>query len=334
MFRFLPHRVYIPIVAAASLAGCAGLQSQRVAETDVVGIAYYMPMKYFALSVTKEGGKVTKLEWTESAAFPDLSQTYRLRFNPHWIGKTTVQIEVGSSGLLGVANTNTTDSAAELATIKAAAAFKVNAAKLDPTDKCAPDGVFLFLFPGPGSGDVCGVIAYKIAAVPPGKTSSKEDRAASPKSVNTDSRTDGVFYRVNRPYIATAQEPGGQQVSNLLFVPNESTTMLLPYGRTLFAANDGKVEFTDGVLHKYDQADEGELVALLKFPASIIGAYFTAVGNVFAAFSAKNAKDADLQLKELQINILKFKIEKCTEALDKGDKAALDSLQCGSLSSS
>ena len=107
--------------------------------------------------------------------------------------------------------------------------------------------------------------------------------------------------------------------------------MFLPFGQTLFAANDGKVTFDEGVLSTYKQDDQGELVALLQFPATILGAYFTAVGNIFSAFSSRDTNEANLKLKELKLSVLRDQIAKCMVALEANDKPALTALSCATL---
>lgn len=322
------------VVAAALLTGCAGLTSQRGADPDKLdGVAYFMPMKYFTLTVTKVGGTVTALEWSESAAFPDLRRTYSLRYNPHLIGKTSITVEVGSNGLLGVANTNTTDSTVELAKVVKQPPPGFKAMLLNKDDTCASDGSFVFLFmtPEDAAKPVCGNVKLSITRALTDSTTKPGD-LNSPVNIDNGATVPGIFYRLNRPYIATASADG-QHMTKLLFVPNESPNLLLPYGRTLFAANDGKIELTEGVLKKYEQANDGELVALLKFPASVLSAYFTAVGNVFSAFSARDKNEVDRLANELKMDALKRKLDKCKDAAQKKDDDTWKALQCDSIGS-
>lgn len=329
---FLWQRL-IACLSTLVLAGCAGLKSEVVDRTDKIsGVAYYMPLKAFVLTVTKAGDKVTKLDWKESPAIPDLRKTYSLSYHPHWIGKTTIDVSVAANGLLGVTNTTTTDSAAALAKIQPKA-FSVAAKTLQESDSCPTDGEFAFFLFEAGRGTVCGVVSYNIEAISVGNKPVDTPRDAGDASAAITQRQSGqgVFYRQNRPYTASASSEA-MLATSLLAMPNESPTMYLPFGRTLFAANDGKVTFEDGMLTSYKQSDEGELVALLQFPATIASAYFTAIGNIFTAFSNKDSKDAELKVKELKLDILQAQLAKCKAALDKGDTAALQTLGCASLS--
>ncbi|WP_326538789.1 hypothetical protein [Pseudorhodoferax sp.] len=326
-------------VIPALLAGCAGLKSEQVDDNKVSGVAYYMPMRAFVLTVTKEKGVVKSLAWAASDPVPDLRKAYSLAFNPHWIGKTKIDVVVGQSGLLGAANTATTSSITELSTVlnKSVAA---DARTIEPSNKCPDEGAFVFyLMKVSALGNVCGgEVEYAIKALAMGAPENPEDNnVGSPRHIDAKSSVQGVFYRVNRPYTASAWAIGPNKSmsvlsTNLLSVPNESPTMYLPFGKTLFAANDAKVTFSDGVLSKYVQEDEGELVALLQFPAKILGAYFTAIGNLFTAFSDKETNEAQLKLDEFKLALLADKLAKCKEALDKKDEAALTALSCSTLS--
>lgn len=321
------------LAVAALLAGCAGLTSQRDADPNQLeGVAYFMPMKYFTLTVTKEGGKVMGLEWSESTAFPDLSRAYALSYTPHLIGRTSVAVEVGDNGLLSSASTNTTDSNIELA--KVVASQKTNRAQLlSAKDNCTESGTFVFMFPSvketPES--VCVDVNLSIRLAATGGDSQATDHA-SPVHIKAGDKVPGIFYRLNRPYIATASAPGVFK-TKLLFTPNESPNYFLPFGRTLFAANDGKMELTEGVLKRYTQANDGELVALLNFPASVLSAYFNAVGNVFMAFQTQDMNQITRLENELKMDALRRKLDKCKSAAKAKDEATWASLQCDAIGS-
>lgn len=320
------------VVAAGTLAGCAGLTSQRSADPDrLEGVTYYMPMKYFSLTVTKSGGKVTGLDWSESAAFADLRRAYSLRYTPHLIGKTSISVEVGPSGLLGVANTSTTDSTVELAKVGRLSQPGFKALRLQTQDECAKDGSFVFMFSSPeeAPATVCGNVTVGIKRALSDSTNAAGN-VNSPLHIDDGAVVPGVFYRVNRPYIATASAEG-QHITKLLFVPNESPNLLLPYGRTLFAANDGKIELVEGILKKYEQANDGELVAMLKFPATVLSAYFTAVGNVFSAFAGRDENEVDRLANELKLDAIKRKLDKCKDAAQRKDDDAWKALQCDAI---
>lgn len=332
--------VLLPLV----FTGCAGLKSTKTDASNLEGVAYYMPMRAFILKVTTVGGAVTTLTWEVSPSLPDLRQAYSLNFDPHWIGKTTIDVAVGPSGLLGSANTSTTSSIAEIAKMQSAAAA-AKAKMLASQEECPTDDTFVFYILAPTKdGVVCkkgdgNAVQYRIDALQLlGAEDSKTAKSARPLHVPAEGSVQGVFYRMERPYTASAWSTTGankaisQLATSLLSVPNESPTMYLPFGRTLFAANDAKVTFTEGVLSKYAQADEGELVAFLQFPATILGAYFSAVGNIFGAFSTRDVKDAQLRLQQLKLDIFADQLAKCKAALDKGDSAALTALACDKLS--
>lgn len=331
----LLFRSLLALSVVSMMTACAGLKSQQADQDRVSGVAYYMPKRAFMLTVTTVVGEIKELKWEVSPAMPDLTKTYSLRYHPHWIGKTTIDVAVGPNGLLGVANTATTDSATELKKIVAAASTaKTRTLKAD--EACPRNASFTFYFFEPAEGTRCsGLVEFRIEPVPldsAGKAPASGHKN-SPRQIESNESRQGIFYRQDRPYILTAWSPRDAALTtSLLSAPNQSPTMFLPYGRTLFAANDGKVTFNEGVLSTYKQDDDGELVALLKFPAAILGAYFIAIGNVFSAFSAKDADDYNLKIKEVKLGILREKLAKCVAALETNDKPALEALDCANLS--
>ena len=337
----------LPCVLAAALAGCAGIESAPVGGQDVVeGVAYHLPMRYFQLKVTVVDQTVTALDWSTSEAFADPRQAFALRYNAHLIGKTTVKVEVNSKGLLSTANTATTDSIAALATVqptKAQEKPSILPLKTEadaPVNRCPANGDYVFVFDRPEQIQLlCGQsVDVRIAHAPAGAAANlpAAGASASDGAPATLARTPGIYYRINRAYLATAQAPvSGSKASvgqtKLLLAPNDSPTVLLPFGRTVFAANDGDITLVDGVLQTYEQANDGELAALLKFPASMLGAYFSAVGNVFGAFTERDMRALAVRQADLKNDILRFKLDRCMDALKKNDTAALQTLQCDAL---
>ncbi len=337
----------LPCLLAAALAGCAGIESAPVGGQDVVeGVAYHLPMRFFQLKVTVADQKVTALDWSTSEAFADPARAFVLRYNAHLIGKTTVKVEVNSKGLLSTANTATTDSIAALGTVqpnKVQEKPSILPSKTEadaPVDRCPANGDYVFVFDKPEQTKIlCGQwIDVRIARAPAGAADNLPAAGASSPAgaPATLARTPGIYYRINRAFLATAQAPvSGSKASvgqsKLLLAPNDSPTVLLPFGRTVFAANDGDITLVDGVLQAYEQANDGELAAMLKFPASMLGAYFSAVGNVFNAFTERDTRALSVRQADLKNDILRFKLDRCLDALKKNDTAALQSLQCDAL---
>jgi len=323
---------------AVTLQGCAGIQSNVLKEQQKVeGLAYHLPMRYFVLTVVRAKGSTTGADWSESEVVADTRKTYALQYNPHLIGKTETTLEASVAGLLGTANTKTTDSAAALAEVVETKRLLMKGAFAKMEGECGADGTFVYLFEGTTTpARLCGDIEYGVTPLPLAGVGLKAASAAKPADADMGiDAAAGVFYRQQRPYIAHVRAGAGSAIvvetSKILLAPNESPVMLLPYARTLFAANDGKITLDKGMPTKYEQSTDGEFVALLKVPAAVLSAYFTAMGNVFSAFTSNATKEQELAIKQYRLALLAYKLERCQEAFKKDDKTAMETLQCDSL---
>ena len=83
-----------------------------------------------------------------------------------------------------------------------------------------------------------------------------------------------------------------------------------------------------GYLPKYKQDTEGEVVALLKLPADIIGSYFTGIGNLFSSFKTKDEGEADALAESLKLELAKKKYDACILAIKAKDDAMIKALGC------
>lgn len=326
-FRFAP--IFLCAVGT-SLSGCAGLQSTKVENGSVIeGVAYHMPMRYFILTVERASGASVKAEWAVSDIYPDASQQYALRFNPHLIGKTEVSIEVNSSGLLGSAKTKVSDSAAALATVTRIPGFKSKGAQQSRT--CTATGTEVFVYDAAIEATVCDDVQIAIAKLPSPKIDSSKKVADFRDAGTAGSLQSGVFYKQERPYLVEATTQNITR-SKIVLASNDSPVVFLPYGKTLFAANDGQITFSNGIPTSFTQSTDGEFVALLKIPATILSAYFTAVGNVFDAFSSREAYKQSNALERYKLSLAAYKLEKCKDAFEKKDTEAMKILECAALS--
>jgi len=315
--------------AVLALSGCAGIQSSRVSSDSIVeGIAYYMPMRYFVLTVERANGASVKADWAVSDIFPDTSQQYSLQFNPHLIGKTEITIAVNSIGLLGSAKTKVSDSAAALASVTRVPGF---AAKGVASRTCATNGTEVFIFDEAKTSTVCGDVIIAIEPLPSPKIESTKTAVKIADAGTTNNFAFGVFYRQERPYIVEATFANTTQ-SKIVLASNNSPVIFLPYARTLFASNDGQVTFSNGIPTNFDQSTDGEFVALLKTPAVILQAYFSAVGNVFDAFSSRETDKQANALERYKLAVAAYKLDKCKDAFDRKDDTAMKTLECDKLS--
>jgi hypothetical protein len=139
---------------ATLLASCAAIQSV-VAPTKVDGLAYYMPMKDIAITVTP--GDAAKREPPKVAiavtkAYPDRSKPYALRFGSNAFGTNTLDVVVTEQGLLSSAKSTTTSTVQDALKGLASAAGMASVFALERSEgETAPcvggDHVFLFTPP-------------------------------------------------------------------------------------------------------------------------------------------------------------------------------------------
>jgi hypothetical protein len=322
------------LTVAAVLGGCAAIETKvPAAGGPVRGLAYHLPMRYLHLTLTRDATGTTNATWSEGALMPDLSKIYTLEYQRHLFGKAEITLKVGASGLLGTADTKVSDSAGEL--VKAFPSFALAAeARLlgaDPPKACGT-GTFTFLYdPVQRRADepICGDVWAWVDPLQPNKGPNVGDADQDVPPFGQF----GIYYRQLRPYLATATVSSAdgkvrQRESKILMAPNESPVMVLPYARTLFAANDGQLKLQDGMPEEYTQSTESEFIALLKLPAAVLSAYFKAAGDVFSAFATNAQAEQSLARQKLELALQAFKIEQCSQALKNKDKPALEALGC------
>lgn len=142
---------------------------------------------------------------------------------------------------------------------------------------------------------------------------------------------DGLYYRINLPYLVTATTTQTDNVLNkseLIYSPSESPALFLPLAKGFFSNNNADFEFNDGVITQYQQTTEGELIAALKLPADVLSAYFAAIGSIFDAFKKNDVSETDRTKAQIQLELIKKKYDACVDALNKNDSSALQTLKC------
>lgn len=145
-----------------------------------------------------------------------------------------------------------------------------------------------------------------------------------------DQHESGLYYRQQEPYLIQVQGAGINSAA-VLMAPNESPVRFLPVSKTFFSGNSADFAFEDGVPTKYKQETEGEIVALLKLPADVLSAYFSAAGAVFDAFKERDQKEAAALAESLKLEVARKKYEACIVALKAAGKdggALFKELKC------
>lgn len=310
-------------LAALGLASCSSIKTVEGPSTgNTDGLTYYMPKKDFIVTVTIKDKKAEKIVLGSTASYPDLSKQYLLRHGGNAFGKNTLDVGVSESGLLSSTKSTTqssvTDAFKNLAT--SLGQTKALGVKESETDtSCTTNGDHSFVYKASGTYVPCGIkIDIKKQA---------DDAGIPTHSKKEKSEYSGIFYRQNVPYLVTASS-GGLNVASIVFSPSESKTHFLPVSRTFFSNNQADFGFVDGVPTKYKQETEGEAVALLKIPADIIGAYFSAIGSVFDAFKTNDTKEAAALAESLKLELTKKKYEACIAAIKENDDSKIKELAC------
>ena len=314
-----------------ALGGCSSIESSRApAAGRIDGLVYYLPKKMFVVEVTVASKVVTDVVLSSSPSFADLGYKYTLNFGTNWVGKNSLDVQVGENALLTTAKASVESGVSDAlkalaADLAAAQMADVNEKKPVPGPACAEDGKHTFAFAEVGVHFVCGTDlrieirkltpATQNDAVPPGQgREGYSDKEA------------GIFYRSNEPYLMTAT--GKLSRATIVFSPSHSETHFLPMSRALFAKSNAEFGLVDGVATSYKQDTEGEVVALLKLPADVLGAYFAAVGSLFDAFKGAKTSEASAMSEELKLKLEKAKVDACTDAIKKNDTDRISTLKC------
>nr|WP_082919269.1 hypothetical protein [Pseudomonas chengduensis] len=311
------------VFMALFIAACSSISSIEK-PSEVEGLTYYMPKKDFVVTVVVKGGNIEDVSLGVTPAYADMSTQYVLSHRSSVVGKNTLDVSVTDKGLLATSKSTTVSSLSE-AFKSLATSYgrldKVLAVDAVPADKaCAKDGEHIFTYSVVNSTETpCGL---KVTIERLGGGSNVIGHSKSEGESHS-----GVFYRQNEPYKISVTG-NGLNFSSIVFSPSRSNTFFLPVSKTLFANNEAEFQFNDGVPEKYKQDVDGEAVALLKLPADVIGAYFGAVGSVFDSFKSNDQKESEAINASLSLEIAKKKYTACLEALNAGDKALVESLNC------
>lgn len=317
-------KIYGCILICVAMAGCSNLESSEVNDKVADGLKYHMPNKDVSIKVVVQGGNISSVVIESTPAYPDESKTYLLRFKGNLAGKNSANIGVDPNGLLTSTKSTATSGISESLQNLAQAAGAVGAlarpASVIPAPSCK-DGTHTFIFPAENldykGGQVCGLnlaIIKKPGQIP------VSDRVAS-------SDRSGVFYRQAEPYLVSVS--GSYNASAIIFSPSQSPTYFLPISRTLFANGEADFGFVEGMPTRYNQSTDGEIVGLLTIPASVIGAYFGAVGRIFDSFKSTDEKASAQLLASTQLEMDKIKYTACADAIKSKDDVALEKLGCG-----
>lgn len=311
----------------ALISACSGVKSIPGPDQEHLdGLIYYMPMR--DLIVTIDIGEEDTLNTVTigtSTAYADRSMKYSLSFQKALLADNDINIGTSSAGLLKSATSETTSQVSEIFKGLGSLVGTVQPMTLAPApQKCTKGShVFVYKFPvvidpnAPPCGVKITVQRYDNTAI---DASSK--RVGDNKNGNS-----GIFYKQEISYLVSANA-GGWSASKIVTSPSESPVYFLPISKTLFSSSKADFTFDDGVPTKFAQKSDSELVSLFSIPATIIGAYFEAIGNVFTSFKANDNKQVAALQSELALEIQKRKTKECMAAAKEGRADDIEKLGC------
>lgn len=261
-------------------------------------------------------------------AYPDMSTRFILKYGPNLVGTNKMNIIINEKGLLSSAGADTTSGVTEFLTSLAQAAGTNKASLAAPIKeqpKCKAGETYTVSLDPTKAGELnTQLCEYKINGELLFKNGSSANTTLSPGknssrvSPGTGTQTAGLFYRQSLPYKITVSDEGAPENKRefIVFSPSEAPIGFMPISRSFFANNSAKLTFSDGMPTGYEQSMDGELVALAKLPASVLSAYFAAIGETFAAFK-KNASSEKEYLDTVnQLAVSQLRNENCKEAVN------------------
>ncbi|TSD76588.1 hypothetical protein FFI16_009220 [Pseudomonas sp. KBS0710] len=320
-----------PIVLAgliALISACSGVKSiPDPAPDDLDGLIYYMPMKDLIVSIAiGDENKLTSVTIGTSTAYADRSVKYSLSFQKALLANNDINIGTNSAGLLKSATSETTAQVSEIFKALGSAVGTVRplANNLTAPECTKGSHVFVYKFTQLVNQSVspCGVTV----------TAKRYDNATKDTSTkrNEDNKkgNSGIFYKQEIAYLISATRSEDLNASQIVTSPSESPVYFLPISKTLFSSSKADFTFEDGIPTKFAQKSDSELVSLFSLPATIVGAYFEAVGKVFTSFKSNDDKQVAALQAELTAEIQKRKTKECMAAVKDGRTDDIEKLGC------
>jgi len=335
---------------------CSSLDSRHNDKlfSNEKGLTYYLPKRDLIVTVTIDAtGAVSDVTAETTDPYPDSSKAFILKFKNNIFGKSVIDIGVNEKGLLQTSEITSTSQVSEvfksigdLAGTATLMFRKFNEDILtslpSESEKCIT-GTNTFILDIPNkdttfSQNLCGLrVTSKPLTTPNVGLENNQGKI-------TDAWESGIYYRQNFPYRIDVEIPfdrvsagstegkkGGYALykSHIIFSPNNSPTNMLPIPKSFFSNSVANLTFSEGVPTKYKQDKDGELVALLKIPADILTAYFSAVGTAFTKKSTASTQERTSLSDSVKLEFEKKKTAKCIDYLNKDEMGKYTALNCG-----
>lgn len=310
--------------------GCASFSSKGVHPEDAVeGLVYFLPKKDVLLTLTVGAGQLTGVTMATTAAYPDRSLAFELSHSSNGLAKNTTNFEI-RNGLLtstsGTLTSGVSEALKNLATTSVQTGGSRGTTGTTDTSLCGKDGNHSYRIAADAAPiDICGVhISIEKLAPPTGKPA-----PSGGTRLDTASSRAGIYYRQMEGLLVVAQGQGLHSAS-IQYVPAQPT-YFLPAGRSFFSNNGTEMALEEGVPTKFKRDADSEVVALLKLPADVIAAYFTAIGGLFDAFKTRDNKEQGALQESLKLESVKQKYAVCLSAIKAGDDELISKLGCDKL---
>jgi len=322
-------------LVALVVTGCTSVSSRMAATTprDNNGLVYSLPNRLIDVNVEFSDEGEHKITVTGGSYYPDASDNARYMARIHKGKVGTIKSTLTTSGgLLASADAKYTGQSAELA--KAIGALG-GAASLrgDPgsperdasacnrklaVTRSVPLSDFKnyqFDFNPLDGSPACANVSVEVKRID-GSPKPPIDNPPTPGK-----RSNGLWYRVELPYLVTAKLGDSAIATALAMLPDESPRFFVQMDAGIFADTENKMVFTNGVLTGYEKSNDSEVIALFKLPAAIISAYAEAVGDVFSNFSSAKEHEVNAEIARINRELVLRKIETCNLAISQQQPA-------------
>lgn len=311
-------------------AGCSSFSSKAILPSDSVeGLVYFLPKKDVLVTLTVAGGKLTGVTMVATAAYPDRSAAFELTHSSNGLAKNVTSFEV-RNGLLtsttGAMTSGVSDALKNLAASSAQIGGTRSATDTGDPKVCGNDGNHVYRIPSTETGrKICGIdiTIEQLAPTLPAIS------ASTAEQFDVKQNRPGIYYRQVEGLLVVAQGQG-LNAASIIHVP-ASPTYFLPAGRSFFANGGAEISLEEGVPTKFKRDSDNEVVALLKLPADVIAAYFSAVGGIFDAFKTSDSKETAALQESLTLESAKQKYAVCLSAIKAADDELISKLGCDKL---
>lgn len=229
-------------------------------------------------------------------AYPDTLRRFVLDYQRNFVGTNKLDIKVNERGLLDSAGSTTTTGVSDMLSSLASAlgsqrTLGINAFAPPGSAPCEPGQTYTRVIkPEQLSATIAPLCDFDIAVESLAADTLWESSARIEENANKVQS--GVFYRQGLPYqVTVSQQANGRDF--LVFSPSAAPISYLPIRRSVFADNEAKLLFTNGMPTGYEQSVDGEVVGFLKLPASVIEAYFSAIGSMFEKIKSNASNEQE-----------------------------------------